>query len=739
MDTKLKNNKARIISRIIIGVFLILTSVMMVSAFQYVGNKIVTNSELEYDSYSASRVIQKLSYALYMDLAAERAGQELSAMEVYAPEFNLAEYEERIQKENQAYKDYYEADDFPDFVNWKSREFQSVLRDNFNVRYVVIDDTNNTVVRKHDEEFYRAYTENTLDVAKYPFIMTLSFDSNGNPNVNVTNGAQEDTLKYYFSENLTSLLYDSYPNYIEESSPYYIEFDNPKNMTIVFAAPKIMESGDLYYYAVEDRNPLFMGRYSVIALFAILVNMIFATLFFVIKPLDIGNGVTSKIPIEINIAGVFLIFGMFYFSIEMYRSLFDGEGLGKNLSEVFYIKLDDSFDWIFQVILWILILGLVWIVTISVLSLFRKGLRRYCRENILVFRPFYALKRWCKHIYKGIVSYDLSEKSNRIVVRIVGLNFIILLLMCSIWMWGIPILILYSILLFFLLNHLLGDLRKKYSILLQSMNQMAEGNLEVLIEEDLGVFEPMKEEMSKVQYGFKKAVEEEVKSQNMKAELITNVSHDLKTPLTAIITYIDLLKNENITEEDRTSYIQTIEQKSLRLKQLIEDLFEVSKAASKNIELNVTEVDLVSLIKQVQYEYTEAFQEAKIELREQLPEEKVLLPLDGQKTYRIFDNLFSNIIKYGLEHTRAYVEMVTTSEEVIITTKNISSTELDFDTDQITERFVRGDKARSSEGSGLGLAIVKSFVELQGGEFTIVVDGDLFKAIIKFRRIILDQ
>lgn len=235
-----------------------------------------------------------------------------------------------------------------------------------------------------------------------------------------------------------------------------------------------------------------------------------------------------------------------------------------------------------------------------------------------------------------------------------------------------------------------------------------------------------------MQKGFAKAVAEEAKSQNMKSELITNVSHDLKTPLTAIITYVDLLKNPKITEEERTSYIETLDQKSQRLKVLIEDLFEVSKANSGNVTMHFMDADIVNLMKEVRVELDDRIKESTLDFRWKLPEEKILVSLDGQRTYRIFENLINNAIKYAMPYTRVYVEMTEEASEVIITFKNMSAQELSMDADDLTERFVRGDSARQSEGSGLGLAIAKSFTELQNGSFAIKVDGDLFKVTLTF-------
>ena len=283
-------------------------------------------------------------------------------------------------------------------------------------------------------------------------------------------------------------------------------------------------------------------------------------------------------------------------------------------------------------------------------------------------------------------------------------------------------------LLYFVVKKYISDLQKKYSILLRATNEIADGNLEVKITEHLGVFEPFKPQIYRIEAGFQKAVEEEVKSQRMKTELITNVSHDLKTPLTAIITYVNLLQEDNVTEEQRVQYLQILEQKSLRLKALIEDLFEVSKANSKNVTLNLVDVDIVNLLRQVEFEQEDRLEERNLAVRLRLPEEKIMVRLDSQKAYRIYENLFGNIIKYAMEGTRIYVDLEQSEGEVTVRLKNITEQEITVSGEELTERFVRGDVSRGTEGSGLGLAIVRSFTELMGGRFEVTVDGDLFTA-----------
>lgn len=184
-------------------------------------------------------------------------------------------------------------------------------------------------------------------------------------------------------------------------------------------------------------------------------------------------------------------------------------------------------------------------------------------------------------------------------------------------------------------------------------------------------------------------MDEEVKSQKMKTELISNVSHDLKTPLTSIITYIDLLKNDNITDEERKSYIDTIDNKSQRLKFLIEDLFEVSKATSGNIKLNPVNVDIIELIRQIEIELSDKLDNAKVVVKNNFPDNKIFLNLDSQKTFRIFENLLNNVAKYSMEGSRVYVDITENEQDVTINIKNMSAVEIDYKSDEIIERFQR--------------------------------------------------
>lgn len=260
----------------------------------------------------------------------------------------------------------------------------------------------------------------------------------------------------------------------------------------------------------------------------------------------------------------------------------------------------------------------------------------------------------------------------------------------------------------------------------------AEGKLSGDIEEKgTGLFTELAHDINNMKDGLRKSIKNEMKSERMKSELITNVSHDLKTPLTSIINYIDLLKREDLETEIARDYVRILDTKSQRLKILIEDLFEASKAASGEMKLNIERIDVVQLLKQTLGEYDEKLKACSLEVKVNMTDDKIYINGDGKRLFRVFENLISNITKYSLKNTRVYIDVINNNEEVVITMKNISLYELNFDSEDITNRFKRGDEARTTEGSGLGLAIAKSIVELHNGEFTIEIDGDLFKSTIK--------
>ena len=500
-------------------------------------------------------------------------------------------------------------------------------------------------------------------------------------------------------------------------------------MVITMSHPNAVFSG--YTPFLHDYQIIPEGFvYLLISIIAVV--LVLSILAASIRPMGIATGFTSYFPLEVN-------FGLGILIVIVTPIM---EWLTRNHTNgwlEYYMNKASLPSQVASVLEnalvyggWFLYFAIIFLVVVSSLSIFRKGIRRYCLENVMIIRCVAWFVRLCRRGIEKIVMLRYEEPVNKYVLKVVVLNFFVIAIMCSIWFFGIPVLIVYSILLFYFLQKYLNGLKEKYDHLLQVTNNMAKGNLDITVDENMGLFTPIARELNQLKGAFKLAVEEEVKSQKMKTELITNVSHDLKTPLTAIITYINLLKEENITKDQQKEYIETLDNKAFRLKQLIEDLFEVSKFNSNNITLDPVEVDIVELIKQVQVELSDRFEEAGIEFRFTSFEEKVILHLDSQKTYRIFENLFMNVIKYAQPGTRAYLSIEKNSQKIVIVLKNISAQELHISGDELTERFVRGDESRNTEGSGLGLAIVKSIIEVQGGKFYVEIDGDLFKAVIEF-------
>lgn len=331
---------------------------------------------------------------------------------------------------------------------------------------------------------------------------------------------------------------------------------------------------------------------------------------------------------------------------------------------------------------------------------------------------------------KDLSNYDLDQKIKSLILKGVLLNTVLMFL-CALF-WGWLLVLIYGVVSYIFLLHQAQRIVKEYDKLLVRLDRIAQGDFKVDDQYQTSILPSLQEKLDTVQEDFEEAVKERVRSQNLRTELITNVSHDLKTPLTGIKSYLELLNDSQLSAEDKEEYLIRLNQYTDRLSKLIEDLFEVSKANSGNIQLETQNVDIVSLVEQVLVENETMLEKKGLSPVIRKPEEPILCLLDGDKTVRIFENLLSNVAKYALENTRVFVTMEKNQDTVDIMIQNISKTPLDFDPHDITERFVRADQSRHEEGSGLGLAIVKSFCEIQNGSFTVQLDGDVFKAIVSF-------
>lgn len=750
MDTKLKNRHK--ISILLAIVVIVSAAAVMVGLYPFFKNESARYEEPVYQQQTFLKYLVYGNYVLSMEQVRNNQGDIISPFQFFFPKAaeemkNQTEETVAAAETNQADADVQEGAieneitvDLSESNSGTRSEYLSHLRQktmrSYNNWKNCFDSIRNSLDYQILNENGQVISDHSggktiLGNDTYEFQTVLQYDGMGRMEVVSIHGdntARLLTLLQDFGDK-DPMMEDYWEQFLYEPD---LRLQNPKNITITYG----MTADQIT--AFKDTAAGFSNTYddsdSILKIFVGLICAV-TVLAFLFSFLDVTLPDSSRIfrtPFEI-VTGVGcggVAFGAGLTNLVIVTN--QGDLFETLLRANFLPGVAGIMVKLWNLLWWSLPFAVVYWAVLCLRDVLSIGIKRYLRERTLIGWFCGWLKMICIKVYHYVGDINLKEQSDKTIFRIVGVNFLILAILCSLWFFGIGALFFYSILLFFIMRKYYRDLSGKYRVLLKATNQIAEGNLEVSIEEDLSVFEPFKKEIQKIQSGFKVAVDEEVKSQKLKTDLISNMSHDLKTPLTAIITYVNLLKDERVTPEQRKAYIDILEQKSMRLKSLIEDLFEISKANSNNVTLNLEEVDIVSLLKEVSLELSDKIEESTIDFRWNLPDEKIVLPLDGQKTYRIFDNLLTNIIKYAMPNTRAYIDMKKEDGFVVISLKNVSAAELTFNPNEITERFARGDQSRNTEGSGLGMAIAKSFVELQNGKLFVEIEADLFRVSIRW-------
>lgn len=734
MDIKLKSNKeiykSKGIIAILVMIAIIVTSALgMCSSYKIIDKSAKSKKVNYFNEYGFANLIAESSYALYYDSMKENENQSASDF--------LLDIKKNITEEADEYSSYIQ-EALNNNIDQFNRETLGWNND-ANLKYYYYNTINNKTNTTLNENV--KFENNNIDLSevnkdKYQFYAVVNFDNNGNVDVSEINGGDKEVLKSNIECSLIDIRneYDISNSDYEEGY-YNIDIKPIKNMTFVYAVPKTITSYDNIRWGIENADISIYESMGAGGAFIIAGIVALIALIFPIKKAKstILFRKISKIPFEVWI----IIIGLAIAALGPLAGQLIKATLNGDLQVIFVeiipsLIIPERIIWIFNFIIWLLSYSAVFFFVLVIKYVFNVGVIDYIKERTIFGMVIMLCVRIIKRTLDEITKVDLREKNNKLIIKLLAINAVILLIITSIWFFGIPVVILYSVILFFIIRKYVDKISEKYSKLREATSKIAEGNLDVKIEEDLGLFEPFKCDLEKIQCGFKKAVDEEVKSQRMKTDLISNVSHDLKTPLTAIITYADLLKDEKLSDEKRKQYIETLDRKAQRLQVLIENLFEVSKATSGNITLNIENIDVVSLMKQTLFELEDKLEEASLLVRKNMPKEKVILPLDSQRTFRVFENLIINITKYAMPNTRVFIDIIENEDDVAIIMKNMAAEEITFNVDTIAERFVRGDESRNTEGSGLGLAIAKSFVELQGGTFNISVDGDLFKVKIVF-------
>ena len=349
----------------------------------------------------------------------------------------------------------------------------------------------------------------------------------------------------------------------------------------------------------------------------------------------------------------------------------------------------------------------------------------------------YKIGKWCFDKIEGwIRTINQKAPENKKIFWYYLLFIIISIMLASLFYTGIAIILLigFWIWSYYKLKKYILD-QEKVKKALKDIYEGKSNDVHLNESELRGALKEMAIYVNDIANGFSNAINESLKSERLKTELITNVSHDIKTPLTSIINYVDLLKKENIQDEKVKEYIDILDKKSQRLKKLTEDLVEASKVSSGNVKLNLENINIKELFNQTIGEFKDRFEEKNLIIETTIPNDNIKINADSRYLYRIIENLFSNITKYALEGSRVYIDIIEKGKIVDNNKKNISKDKLNISSDELMQRFVRGDKSRYTEGSGLGLSIAKSLTELQGGTFDIIIDGDLFKVHMVWQKV----
>ena len=768
MDIKSKNYHR--LAAIIIALVIFLPSLAMMFIRPHYISRQKEEGQISYSNTDLMDQLVKDTYVLYAEEYQREHGSDVTPFEIFFQRDTSAENSETQEPSSEegssdagsseetaneastepAASEGTSEETYEDDISSIADDFQSNLYSQWSedfsairsfIEYEVLDgsgttlDTNQSLADSQEslyDSLDNIQTNSVLNTdSGYAFVAVIEYGKKGNIESTTFLTHEKDNS----SQALNELARSDPGEYLRDYYYYSGTFQPPQDRIYCFAMTKTaLEAYSDYDPSILYANSGYDTTADLVVLFMTFVGFVCAAAFLLpfIKVLETGNEKIFSYPFE-PVCLIALCVVSVAASVTANPGALDHQSIR---SVLISIGLPETVATVIQYLWgllgWVLIFAVCYWAAACFRHIFTMGLKEYLQKRVLIYRFWPWITKWCRRIYQGLLHIDLRDNASRVLLKLVLINFIILGFISLLWYWGLAALIIYSVILFLLLRKYVRKIQDQYQLLLQATNELAQGNLNGTIPEDLGVFEPFREEIDKIRTGFRKAVDEEVKSTKMKTDLITNVSHDLKTPLTAIITYVDLLKDPNLPAEDQKKYIQILDQKANRLKLLIEDLFEISKATSKTVQLNIVDVDIVSLLRQVKLELQDKIEATDLLFRWQLPEEKVVLPLDSQRTYRVFENLLVNITKYAMPHTRVYITMEDTENHVKISMKNISATELNFNPSEITERFVRGDASRNTEGSGLGLAIAKSFTELQGGRLEVFTDADLFTVEITF-------
>ncbi len=587
--------------------------------------------------------------------------------------------------------------------------------------------------RKHKGEYYK---------------LTVTFNSEGD----VTSTG--NNLSFYdfdiVKEDLSDQLVDTYP----DLGKNFVSINRPKNISLTITIPKDLKNAqtrDMLFYNEHDTS-------LTSALIAAAISMILIVIFVLLYPLEIVQDINPYKSIkDWYLLGHLIGIGIMA-TISVLLLMATGSlGTSANYADLKITVY--AFPMLSIMSIAIISLALS-IVTFIIKYVLKTGLLQYLKTKTVIG----TIIKNTKTTIHDITVMPISKMRKKQIGKLVSTQMVIILLIVflpkvsvvgysyfndlniykRLWLvaWvlinryatlvSIVGLVIYGILLYKWLLYNYQDYQSNYKKLIQQAEAMSEGDFRANTD-SCRQFDDLRDAMNDVSEGFKKAVDRETRAARSKSELITNVSHDLKTPITVVKNYTTLLEATPLNDIQQ-NYVQQLLKYTNHLTSLLDDLLDIAKASTGKMNFDRVQLDIIALLKQSIVENNEILLSKNIEVVENFDTNSYMLKLDGDKTYRVFENLLSNVAKYALNGTRVYIDVVSNEESITISFKNISATKMDFDEKEIVERFVRGDSSRTQEGSGIGLAIVKSFVEAQNGHLDISIDGDLFKVNLTFAK-----
>ena len=558
----------------------------------------------------------------------------------------------------------------------------------------------------------------SINYADYGLNVTVSFDSQGN--------CQASGDQAYGLCNILSL--DNYIGYYDHIGFQKVTLNNPTNLSVTYLIPKNVTTFTGIFGEVDSWT-----MYNGLTLTLCLVSLAILSVVLVIYPMRYVSLCNPfKIVCAWSFEWNFIIWSIVLTFLYSGLIVLVGTSINGQLLYIvngFGLNISNNLLMIINIGYWMLTLLCSSVVIYLLKYIIVSGPIHYIKEHT----AFVCLLRWVRNKLISFTTVDIDKTIAKKLLTIALINSGMIIFCAFINpSVGLLVAIIYSLISLVFVYKKGIEVQDNYHQLMNAIECIITQDFDSIDEKELGIFASSKLQLMELSDNVQNAISEQVKSQKLKTELISNVSHDLKTPLTCIKNYIALLDDDKLNDEDRKHYVEQLKLYANRLKRLIEDLFEISKVDSGNIQLNYQALDIVSLLEQVMVENEDLLETKHIEIIKKLPADKIILNLDSDKTYRIFENLFTNISKYALSNSRAYISITSTNDEVLIEFSNISEQPMDFTAQEITERFVRGDKSRSQQGSGLGLAIARSFTEVQGGTFNLSIDCDLFKAGVSF-------